>query len=91
MLNSSSKMKMRAPVSSLLVVMMLVFLSSCLPQGTAPAIQDSNSTTNNTNTNTNYTEPTFTTSGIFVQEGGVQSTTQFSLPLNFEDSFLVRG
>ena len=91
MLNSSSKMKMRAPVSSLLLVMMLAFLSSCLPQGTAPAIQDSNSTTNNTNTTTTYPEPTYTTNGIFVQEGGVQSTTQFSLPLNFADSFLVRG
>jgi len=90
MLNSNSLNKMRAQILSLLMVMMLGFLASCMPQATAPSVQDSNTTTNPNPTNA-YPEPTFTNSGIFIQEGGSQFNTQFSLPLNFTDSFLMRG
>jgi hypothetical protein len=93
MLKPNSLIKMRAQLWSLLIVMMFGFLVSCMPQQSAPAIQDSSNTTNN-NPSANptaYSEPTFTQSGTFIQEGGLQSSTQFSLPLDFTDSFLVRG
>jgi hypothetical protein len=92
MLNLDSMMKLRGSLLSLLMVMMMGFLASCMPQEGAARLQDSSNTTNNTNpTNSNYPEPTYATSGIFVQEGGSQFAAQFNLPLNFSDSFLVRG
>lgn len=95
MLKPNSKIKMRTQLWSLLAVMMFGFLVSCMPKSSAPAIEgSSNTTNNNNNTSTNssaYPEPTFPQTGTFVQEGGLQSTSQFSLPLDFTDSFLVRG
>jgi hypothetical protein len=84
--------KRRAQILSLLMVMMMGFIASCMPTQTAPGVQESSNTTNNPNaSNSAYPDPTFTNNGIFVQEGGLQSSTQFSLPLDFSDSFLVRG
>ena len=92
MLNSKALKKIHSPFLSLLMVMLLGLLSSCMPQATAPStIQDSNSTNNTNNTNNNYSEPSFPTSSIFIQESGNQFSTYFSLPINFSDSFLVRG
>lgn len=72
-----------------MTIVMMFVLSSCMPSETAPRTTDSNSTT--PTNNTAYADPTFPIAGIFVQEGGTQTTTQFSLPLNFTDSFLIRG
>ena len=92
MLTIKSLFKMRTKILSLALVMMLGFLASCIPASTAPSVKDSSNTTNNTGTNnTAYPEPAYTTTGIFVQEGGSQSSTQFAVPLNFTDSFLLRG
>lgn len=77
-------------LSSLVMIVMMFVLSSCMPSATAPRTTDSNSTTNPPATSV-YPEPTFPLAGLFVQEGGTQTTTQFSLPLNFTDSFLIRG
>lgn len=76
-------------LSSAMMLVMLVILSACLPATKAPSLQGSGSTTP-TNSNV-YPDPTFPLAGIFVQEGTVQTKTQFSLPLTFTDSFLVRG
>ena len=94
MLNSKSLHTKRAPILSLVMVMMLAFLASCMPTSTAPSLQDSNSTATggtNSGSSSNYTEPTFPLSGIFVQEGATQTLNYFSLPINFTDSFMVRG
>ncbi|HXH76732.1 MAG TPA: hypothetical protein VNJ08_17310 [Bacteriovoracaceae bacterium] len=38
-----------------------------------------------------YQEPTFPLSGVFVQEGTTRTNGNFPLPVNFTDSFLLRG
>lgn len=94
MLNSKSQNLKSAGLLSLFMVVMLNFFVSCMPSSTAPGVQGSNSTntTGGSNgTGSNYGEPTFPVSGIFIQEGATQTTSQFSLPLNFSDSFMVRG
>jgi len=84
--------KLRESILSLLIVAMMGFVASCMPQEGASRLQESSNTTNNANpNNTNYPEPAYATAGIFVQEGGSQFAAQFNLPLNFSDSFLVRG
>ena len=77
--------------SSVLMIFVLFFLASCMPKSTPPALNSASSSTDNTNNNISFVEPTFPFSGTFVQEGGTQSTNQFALPLNFSDSFLIRG
>lgn len=96
MLNSKTFKTTRGPILSLLLVMMLSILASCMPQSTAPGIQDSNSTatggsTSGGSSSNAYSEPTFPLNGIFIQEGATQSLNYFSLPINFTDSFMVRG
>ena len=78
-----------AGLLSFVMIVMMFVLSACMPSSTRPQTTDSNSTT--PTNSTVYPDPTFPMTGIFVQEGGTQSTTQFSLPLNFTDSFLIRG
>ena len=91
MLKLTALIKLRTHLWSLLAVMMLGLLISCVPQQSAPSLQSSGTTNDPNSNNTAYPEPTFTPSGIFVQEGGVQSSTQFALALDFTDSFLIRG
>ena len=79
-----------AGLSSFVMIVMMFVLSSCVPSATSPRTTESNTTTP-TDNSTVYPEPTFPMTGIFVQEGSTQTTSQFSLPLNFVDSFLIRG
>lgn len=76
---------------SSLVLVILLLLASCTPQGGSTVGSNSSSSTNNTGTNATYTDPTFPLTGIFVQEGSVQTKTSFALPVNFIDSFMIRG
>jgi hypothetical protein len=71
----------------------LLFISSCIPQATPPATQlASGSETPQLPTETaTYQEPQFPLSGNFLQESGLQTQSYLSLPLNFSDSFLIRG
>ena len=68
-----------------------------MPQGTQSRISADSSTDGTTTsgstgtTASTYPNPTYPISGIFVQEGAVQSKTNFSLPINFNDTFMVRG
>lgn len=91
MLNSKSLKKISSPFLSLMMVMMMGVFSACMPTSTPPAVENSNSTNNPNTNNTDYSEPNFSTESIFVQEGGNQFPSYFSLPVNFSDSFLVRG
>ena len=92
MFNSIKPIHMKSQIFSLFLVLSLFFIASCMPQQSAPQIENGNSTSPNpTATSTNYPEPIYTTSGIFVQESGTQYESHFSLPINFTDSFLIRG
>lgn len=90
MLNQGSLNHKLSSVVSFVVMMTLMLLVSCLPQATTPSLKSGNNTTT-TPDSTIYPDPTFPLSGIFIQEGAVQTSTHFSLPLTFSDSFLVRG
>jgi hypothetical protein len=78
---------------SLVSIVMMLILVSCLPQSsTSPKLNTNSSTGDGTTTPTViYSEPTYPLTGIFVQQGATQSNTNLSLPLNFSDSFLIRG
>jgi hypothetical protein len=92
MLNSNNKIPFYKYQLTLLLTA-LFSLYSCLPTSTAPSL-NTGSTENpksETGTNTNYSDPAYPLSGIFVQEGANRSLSNFSLPLDFSDSFLIRG
>jgi hypothetical protein len=92
MLNSISFIKkLNLPMAILFIA--LSSLCSCIPTSKAPSLNSGSSTDNPTSGNTNnlYPEPTFPLNGIFVQEGALRTNTNMSLPLDFSDSFLIRG
>lgn len=77
-----------------LLMTALFSLYSCMPSATAPAVREgSTETTGGTNngTDTSYQEPTYPLNGTFVQEGATRTNTAFSVPVDFTDSFLIRG
>ncbi len=78
-------------LSFVMMVLSLVFLNSCMPTATAPNIETGGTTTNDPTNAAAYVDPQFPMAGIFVQEGATQTLSQFSLALNFNDSFLLRG
>ncbi|MFL5785456.1 MAG: hypothetical protein ACJ76H_12635, partial [Bacteriovoracaceae bacterium] len=93
MLNSIRFIFQSGRLGSLVSLALLLVLSSCTPtpiqsKASADGITDNNS--NNTS-NSTYPNPTFPLSGIFVQEGSVKTNNNFALPIDFNDSFLVRG
>lgn len=96
MFNSKHFSNYRKSIYTLLItVLMQSFLTSCMPTASGPSVNTSNSTENEdgstSNPSTLYQEPNFPFDSIFVQESSVQTTGQFTLPLNFNDSFLIRG
>lgn len=96
MLNSLRYLKQSGRLESVFILALLFVLSSCLPQSTQSRISADSATDGTTSgssgtTTSTYPNPTFPLSGIFVQEGTVQTKTSFSLPLNFNDTFMVRG
>ncbi|MGE3609742.1 MAG: hypothetical protein AB7I27_09180 [Bacteriovoracaceae bacterium] len=91
MLNLKSTLTTKLNLHALILAS-LILLVSCLPETKTAQINSTNSTgTDSTSTANNYQEPTYPISSIFYQEGSTQSATTFSLPLNFSDSFLIRG
>jgi hypothetical protein len=75
-----------------LMISVLSLLQACMPTSTAPALKPANNSSSTTSTQApTYDEPTYPLPGIFVQEGSVRSSTSISLPLDFNDSFLIRG
>ena len=79
---------------SIYYLLMMLLLAACMPETTTSKLASSNSTSSSgtpSPTTPNYQEPTFALTGTFVQEGANQTKTNLSLPLNFTDSFLIRG
>ncbi|WPU66377.1 hypothetical protein [Peredibacter starrii] len=90
MLHSNQRKTIYTAVHALILMAMFT-LYSCLPTATPPAVKSGSTTDPGTGTTPTYSEPTYPLSGIFIQEGAVQSTTNVTLPVSFTDSFLVRG
>ncbi len=90
MLNSLQS-KLISKLKFSLTLSVLLFLYSCMPTSTRPTLEESSTQGPSTTTATTYNEPTYPIEGIFVQEGVTRTSSVFSLPLNFNDSFLVRG
>jgi hypothetical protein len=88
MLYSVLKKIIQRPHLVLLFLQMTV-LCSCMPTTSRPSL-DAGMNTDNTHSSS-YDDPTFPLDNIFIQEGATRSETNFSLPLNFSDSFLMRG
>lgn len=96
MLYSMMLKKLKKAYQSLHLLVLILFallsLSSCLPTGTRTSLDVGNSTENPDSSETsNYTEPTFPLNDIFLQEGATLTNSNLSLPINFSDSFLIRG
>lgn len=77
----------------LLIFSALFSLYSCMPTSTAPGVKSGDSVENpdNNSSTPTYQEPTYPLTGTFVQEGALQTKTNFTLPVDFADSFLIRG
>lgn len=91
MLNSRKQISIFKITHALIVVALFCFYS-CMPQTSTPSIEESNSANNpGTPTTPTYQEPTFPLATTFIQEGATRSTTNVSIPVDFSDSFLIRG
>lgn len=75
-----------------LILIALFSFASCMPTATPPSVNNGSTTNPNPDPTTpTYTEPTFPLTGTFIQEGSTRSNTNVSLPVDFTDSFLIRG
>lgn len=77
-------------LQSFMMLLLFAVVSSCMEATSGKRVLESNATDPDAPT-TSYPDPTFPVAGLFVQEGGIQSASQFSLPITFTDSFLIRG
>jgi hypothetical protein len=62
-----------------------------MPTSTRPTLEEGSTQGPSSPTSLTFPEPTYPMSGIFVQEGVNKTSSVFTLPLNFTDSFLIRG
>lgn len=91
MLNSLVHLKKSGRFESILLIALLLILSSCNPTPIGSKVTADNVTGTDTPTESTYPNPTYPLSGTFVQEGAVRTTTSFVLPLDFNDTFMIRG
>jgi hypothetical protein len=93
MLNSNST-ALIYKLTHALIFTALFSLYSCMPTSSRPSIDTGNTVENGGttgSTTTVYPEPTFPLASTFIQEGATRSLTNISMPVDFVDSFLVRG
>ena len=78
-----------------LILSALFSLYSCMPTSSVPSVNSGNTTENGgttgSTTTLSYQEPTFPLSTTFIQEGATRSISNIAMPVDFADSFLVRG
>lgn len=90
MLYPMNKLVFSKIIQFILCLSLLALLSACMPQTSTPSVNRSGTTGTTPNT-TDYADPTFPLTGLFIQEGAIQTQASISLPVNFSDSFLMRG
>lgn len=91
MLNSIRKLLQSGRLEGLVLLALLSLYASCTPtpvQSTQTAGASDSSTTTS---GSKYPNPTYPLSGTFVQEGTVRTSTSFVLPIDFNDTFMIRG
>lgn len=93
MLNLESMKNLCTKHLLLILSAQMLMLASCTPTSTAPKLDSANNSsgTGNTTSGNVYPDSAFPLAGIFLQEGVSQSLSNFPLPMDFSDSFLVRG
>lgn len=92
MLNSVRKLLQSGRWESILLLAVLSLYASCTPtpiQSSAKpgGVSDGNSSSGGSS----YPNPTYPLTGTFLQEGAVRTKTSFTLPVDFADSFMLRG
>lgn len=94
MLNSNSTLNI-FKLTHALIITALFSLYSCMPTSTAPRMSSGNTTDEGGTTGTpaapTYQEPAYPFAQTFIQEGATRSINNISMPVDFSDSFLVRG
>ena len=91
MLNSKVSIIKSGRFVSIVYLAALLILSSCNPTPIKSKLSTDPVTDSNNNTGSGYPNPSYPLAGTFVQEGNVRTTTSFVLPLDFNDSFMLRG
>ncbi len=91
MLNSKVTFLKSGRFVSIVYLAVLLILSSCNPTTIKSKLSTDPVTGSNNNTGSGYPNPAYPLSGTFVQEGTVKTTTSFVLPVDFNDSFMLRG
>lgn len=83
--------KKNSHLPTFILIGVLFILSSCLPSTSRPSLNEASVNNPDQDLSNKYPPPNFPVSGVFIQEGATQSAANFLLPLNFNDSFLLRG
>ncbi|HXH31068.1 MAG TPA: hypothetical protein VNJ01_09670 [Bacteriovoracaceae bacterium] len=88
MLNSR-RLNLFSKLHLLLLTLACATFVSCIEQGKRQELVSGNSTSDTTKPT--YAEPVYPLEGTFLQEGAVRTSTILTVPLDFSDSFMVRG
>ncbi len=91
MLNLARKFYQSGRFESIVIIALLTILSACNPTSIKSRVSADGVTDDTTGTGSGFPNPTFPLNGTFVQEGSVKTNTSFVLPLDFNDTFMIRG
>lgn len=92
MLYSLRKFLQSGRFEALVLLAALFLYSSCTPTPIQSKATSAGANDNSTDaTTSSYPNPKYPLTGTFVQEGTVKTTTSFVLPLDFNDTFMIRG
>lgn len=78
-------------LTQVLFLAALFSLYSCMPAPRSANIDTSNVTAKPNAPTSLYSEPEFPIARTFIQEGATRSSTNIAIPVDFNDSFLIRG
>ena len=91
MLNSTRKIYQSGRFKSILIIALLTILSSCNPTAIKSQVSSDGVSDDSSGGGSAFPNPNYPLNGTFVQEGSVRTNTSFVLPIDFNDTFLIRG